>query len=359
MRGLLRAIKEVGRRTVVGRYVRDLGSPGNNVYTKRLPLNTASLATADGELIGRGGGAVHCHPQTFAGCRAEIFFGNDAPTDDTSWLPLDRAQIAVPPNGESFDGFRVRLRADSSFDATKELVLVVDPAPYGSEAMDAKPPTPEVDLFGAAAFLAKIVRRSDGVVASIEGADGSAADRGAPIVAGLDTGNVGRALRVMANGTLNVAGFDGAAQRELAVAAAALAATLAPAAGTLFAASFGYVYDVVGATWRRAVSDAGTADTGTLRVTDALTLTAVPTLPVAGNVSAQLVAANARRRAVILTNRHATDSAYLNFGATAAAVATGVELKAGESRSFTTVQAINAIRGAAADVTIEAVDESK
>jgi hypothetical protein len=162
----------------------------------------------------------------------------------------------------------------------------------------------------------------------------------------------------MANGALSIAGLDtGGTLRQLQTAAAALADGLTPGAGTLFGAAFGYVFD--GANWDRMLADVGAAGAGVARVAPALTQTATVAIVTAGAADGQIVAANARRAAVALTNRHATDSAYLDFGATAAAVATGAELKAGETRTFTTVQAIRAIRGAAADVSIEVVDESK
>jgi hypothetical protein len=356
MRGLLRGLREIGRRTAVGRFLGDLGSQGNNVYTLRLALDNAALdSTGSGLSIPKSGGALHIHPQTFAGCVAEVAFGLSEP-DAASWCPVTRAQVLTPPNGESFDGFWVRLRPESSVDATKSLVIVVDPAPYGAEALDAKPPTPEVDAFGAASFLAKIVRRSDGVVATQEGADGSVADRAYAIVAGLDPTNVGRALRVMANGALNVAGYDGAAQRELQVAAAALAATLAPAAGTLFAASFGYVYDTVGATWRRHVADVGSSDTGTPRMAPALTATSTRgQSTTAGAAAVQLLAANARRKSVAIKNL-STGDCYVTEGAVAT-TGSGWLLRQYESMTFSGVGAVSVIR-ATTDVTVCYAEES-
>lgn len=357
----LRVVRELLKRSVIGnRSMVDLGTFGNNVHTERLELNTAALALPAGVLIAKTGAAVHCHVQTFAGCRAEVYFGEDnadGSAGDALWQPLSRGQRATPPNGEEFKSFRVRLRSDSSVAATRFLVLVVDQAPFGQAAMEQLPETPHVDVLGATSTNMQLVRRSDGTTGVMEGADGSIAGRAVPFVAGLDAGSVGRVLRVMANGALNVASVDtGGTQRELLSAAAALADGLTPGAGTLFTAGFGYVFD--GANWDRELADAGAAGAGVKRVAPATTATAVTERPTAGAASGAAVAANARRRACVIKNLSTTETAYFDFGGTAAAVATGYPIGPGDSHSFTTVEAINAIRGAAADVSLAVVDES-
>lgn len=341
MRGLLRALREIAQRARVGPYLGDLGAHGN-VYTKRVPLDHADLAAGGaGLLIARSGGAVHCHPQTFAGFKGEIYFGEDVSAAAELWQPLSRCQISTPPNGEGFKSFRVRLVTGSNSDAANELVLVVDPAPYGSEALEAQPPTPEVGAGGGAAVRIRAIRRSDGAEADVEAGDGSTGTRGTLGVAGLDAGSgdlltlgVSAARRLLVN---LIAGQDGVAGGAGNVDADVLRVALAT---------------------DDPVRDAGAAGATTLRTAPALTASAAPTIATAGAASSTILAANARRTGVMITNRDAEESVYLNFGATAAAAASGVLLEAGESITFTTTQAITAIRGGAADVSLEVIEES-
>lgn len=357
MRGLLRAIREVAKRSAIGPYIGDFGPQGNNTYQKRVPLDSAGLASARGLLVARSGGAVHCHPQTHAGFRGEIYFGEDEAPADELWQPLSRCQISTPPNGESFKSFRVRLRPQSNAEATAELVLVVDPAPYGSEALEAQPPTPEITAGGSSATRIRALLRSSGAEVDLEAADGGAPGRGLLFGAGLDAGGIGRALRVMANGALSVAGLDtGGAQRELRTTAAAPAASETPGAGVLFAAALGYVFDSAAAEWRRLVGDVGPAGVDVLRVAPTTTAGAAVVRQSATNASAQLLAANARRRACLVKNLDTAETAYLRAGS-AAAAASGFPLGPGESMSLTTAEVVNVIRGGAADVPLAVWEE--
>lgn len=332
-RGFLRLVRELAKRSAFGPYLADLGPQANNSYTKRVALDNAELATAAGLEIARSGGAVHCHGQTHAGFRGEIYFGEDRAPSDQLWQPLSRCQVSYPPDGESFKTFRVRVRTGSNLDATSEVVLIVDGAPYGSEALDAQPPTPEIGSGGSAFTRIRALLRSSGAEVDLETAAGAVATRGILGVAALGT-----------DGTL----------RGIASGAAALADAAASAAGEILVGA--KLQGFNGATWDRLRTAIGAAGVGVLRVVGVTTATAVVTRPTAGAATGVAVAANASRKAVMIRNTHATETAYVDTAA--AAVATGVPIGPGASVTFTTVQAINCIRGAAADVALSVADES-
>lgn len=79
----------------------------------------------------------------------------------------------------------------------------------------------------------------------------------------------------------------------------------------------------------------------------------------ATNASAQLIAANAARRYLLVQNKDATGRIWLNFGAGAATQANGIKLEPGETyeREFAVpTQAIQAIGDAASNANIVVVE---
>lgn len=289
---VLRTVKEVVRRFLPhSSGLRDQGPTQNNARTKRISLGDSELvATGSGKQVSMTGACVHLSTQTFAGARAEIYFGEDSSPGEEAWIPLQRGHNANPSNGELFKSFRVRLRADSSVDPLKELVLIVDQAPYGSVVTNQIPETPEVDSSGLAGFLMKAIRLSDGAAGSLEGADGSTSTRARLIVAGVDVGGVGRAF----------------------------------------------------------LTGIGVAGTSVLRVVGVTIPTgAASRVSVATASSTVIAAANTSRKSLLIRNRDTTNPIYVNVGG-AAVVATHFQVPAGWAIEINATGIVEAIATGAA-----------
>lgn len=296
---VLRSVKEVVKRLIPGSsYLLDQGPTQNNARTKRISLGDAELVATGGKQVNMTGACVHMSTQSFAGARAEIYFGEDSSPGDEAWIPLQRGHSPNPSNGELFKTFRIRLRSDSSVDPLKEIVLIVDQAPYGSVVTNQIPETPEVDSSGLAGFLMKAVRLSDGAAGSLEAADGSTATRARLMVAGIDVGGVGRTFLV----------------------------------------------------------GIGAALTGVLRVVQVTTPTGTASQVPVTVATTVVAAANASRREILIRNRDATNPIYVNLGG-AAVVATHFLVPAGYSLATTYAGQIQAI-ATGGTVTADVLEET-
>lgn len=344
MRGMLRLITELARRTRVGAYLGDFGAQVRNTETLRFELNNAALvSTGAGVVIARQGGALHCHPHTFAGCKAEVYFGPDQAPGDQLWQPISPGQIACPTNGESFEQVRVRLRPDSNVDAGNYLVLIVDPAPFGAEALEAKPRAPEVDSSGGISTLIRALLRTTGASVALEAVPG----------------NGGRGILEVAPiaGQAGVAGDAGAADattlRTVTASDSPEVVSLAIVETWDDGAGRADVNLIPGETG----IDGGVGDPAatTVRVVGASTPTSSSGQVTAGAASSAAAAANANRKACVLKVAPGGGGAYVRCGPNADA--TAFLLGAGEAMTISDTRAINVIRESG-DVTVYVFEES-
>jgi hypothetical protein len=225
-------------------------------------------------------------------------------TQATSWVPMVPGVSVKAPGGTIFKELWVRAATGCSNASTRNVCLVADVSQDAQDVSQAAR-TGNINANGDQTTSLSIVGRPSGTTDTIEGADGTAAGFGVPAIAAAQEGGAGY---------LRLLGGPGDALPS--------------------------------------------AVLGAQRIVEATTPTATVTRPTAGAASAAALAANAARRGAVILNLSTTETVYINFGATAAATATGFPIAPGGFYVLTTRQAVNAIRGAAADVSLAIAEES-
>lgn len=342
-------------------------APGQNAttntrtYTEDRALSEITTA-APGLAIAAGGMRFGICPSSHGSAVLMVAF-DSAPGSDSEWKVLTPGQTYARPDGRPFKKVFVR-RVSTTPSSTNRVRFDVDPDYLGSSIGYASRAPAISATGGALETLLKVFRASDGAEGFVEGADGTAADRGLPGIAGW-TGAAYVRLAASAAGRLLVnliAGQDGISAGAGAVGATTPRMTLAsddPAVASLS------VLDDWDDTDRCKVSPiagqagvaGGVGDAGatTVRTVEATVPTAVASQFAVGAASAVAVAANANRKSVVLVNEGA-NTATINFGA-AAVAATHFGLLAGASIRIESRQSIEAI--SAAGTTLHIVEESK
>lgn len=379
MRGIVPGLIEAINR--LSGFVPQRGSeqPGRNPVTRTYTLATIAAAGSSGLRQAINARTVYYHPHSFMGGRLEVYAGRDTP-NASDWVPLEVGGSFMLPDGSAFEDIVIRTATGSST-AAQPVILVFDPSPFGSAALDTRIRGPEVGPSGAADSLMKIEAPA-GTVVGVTGA-----------------------VDVAGYGVPGVAWYDGATWQRARGTAAALADGIASAAGWVLGGFSPLLWDTVGATFNRARSGAGNVDVGTARTTlanddpavvslailddwdesdrckvnpiagqagiaggigaagatttrvaDATTSTATPSQETVGAVSGEIAAANANRRSILIENQDTAEDVYINFGG--AATSAHYRLEAGSWVVFTTVQQIQAIRAGSADVVLYIVEES-
>lgn len=363
--------------TLLGNYDRRaLGSAATVSRSWSAQLaDLAAAGDATGTIVRMRGRSLRVLMSSHASARVEIAFevAGGAPADTagstagagggaaSAWFPAVPGTALPAPGGGEFMGFRLRLQ-DGTPASTNKIVIGVDwPWEAGELGRFA-----QVSNTGGSETLVKAIRASDGAEAYVEAADGTAADRGALGVALWTGAAYVRALASVA-GRLAVnliVGQDGVTAGAGAVAANTPRVTHAsddPAVTALQVmddwdeADRAKVNVIVGQAG--VAADVGVSGADVQRVVGTTTPAAEVTRQDAAAATAELLPANANRKAAVITNLDTAETAYVMPGA-AAATATGFPIGPGQSLTLTTTQAINCIRGAAADVPLAVWEES-
>lgn len=339
----------MSRLATISRMLLELAGPGvpqSNTPRNRGPRTTAPFAlSALGARASLGievqgeGMSLGINPGSeAAGALLEVVFDAPGTTNVEGWQLLVPGSTVSRPDGRPFHAFWVRV-ADVGLEAVAETVRFdLDPEQYG-QTIRHTGRFPAVSLGGAARSLMRALNLA-GTELSLR-----ASDEGALAVAGWTGAAYVRAGASAAGRWLVnlIAGQDGVTGGAGAVAANTPRVTLAsddPAVAAL-----------------ALTKDVGDAAATTLRTVGSTVPTAAASQATATTPSAIVVAANARRKSVTIKNRDTAENAVLNAGA-AAVVATHFRLPPGASITIESRQAIHAIRGAAADVTLDVWEES-
>lgn len=324
LRQLLEQIRDAVRPPAEARY---FGSSGRTPRQLRRELASIAAAGTPAEQIRPetiGGTSLAILYASHASARVEVCF--DVPAgDDVSassgegvtagWFLMRPGTRVRLPGGRPFRMFRMRL-ATGTPASSDPLVIGIDHEP--DENYSEVAPVGNISAGGATDVLVKGVRASDDAEGYLEAADGSAAGRAVLAIAGHVGGTAYARLAASAGGRLAVAPIAGEEGVD---------------------------------------GDAGAAGAATVRTVGATTPTAAVLRGTATGTSAQLAAAQARRKAIVIANLSDAESIYVAPDAGAATVAGGWPIGPGEVHTLTTTQAIQVIRGGAVNAAWAAWEE--
>lgn len=317
--------------------------------------------------ISYSGFAVLLDVASHAGANLEIAFDRQpsisSSTEQGGWQPWTPGKIARPTGGNDFERFFVRKRSivPVALDP-EEVYFVIDPD-SAEGAFDPRPRAPQVTPGGAVATLLQALTLAGlqvDVRASDEGALANSWWTGAAYVRALGTA-AGRAAVNLIAGSEGITGGAGA------VAANTPRTTLAsddPAVTSLAImddwdeanrAAVNLIAGQAGVT-----ANVGIAGVAVPRVVPASPATGEPSaqVTVAAAASTVVAAANASRKSVLILNRDAANSVFVELDGTAAVAASGFELIAGAAIQLEITGVIAAIGDGANAVDVHVLEES-